>query len=220
MNCWILTTPRSGSQYLSSILNNICEKKAFYEKLHPTQKITYKKFEENKDKFSTLIVHPLQYLFTFGERQFNTIPDPKTKLIYLYREDIIEKTISLYCAKKTNVWVITNNHLQPHQIQCDPKRCRINPIKIDEKQLISCYLDVKKQHNFWDAKIKDMEVLKISYNELIQNTKNEINKILNYLNMNSSNLTIYTDVEKMENNIDKNECRKIIKKYEFYTGLI
>jgi LPS sulfotransferase NodH len=222
---WILCFPRTGSSYLSSLLNNLelfptfnemypNESLILDENLGPTNK--NQSFGEwirvfgNKHvaKYTKAIHHQFDNHFKKDEKVIKNIFND-IKFIKLIRKDKIDQASSMFIAKKLNQYHVYNDSML---LEYKNKNFEIN-----KKELLLIYNEVIKQQNFWNF-IDDKNCIKIYYEDLISNEEIIIKNILEFINVKIEINKICFSIKKsketmkkMNHNL-KDICKKIIKK--------
>jgi len=220
---WILCFPRTGSSYLSSLLNNLnlfptfselypCESSVLNNELGPTNK--NQAFGEwirvfgNKHicKYTKAINHQFSDHFVADEKLIrNFLTD--IKFIKLVRQDKIEQSASTYIAKKLNQYHVYNDIML--------QEYKNKNFEIDENELIAIHNKIIQEQNFWDF-IDDKNCIKIYYEDFIINEKKVITNILEFVSMEISSDKIYYSINKSKENMKKMNhnlkevCKKII----------
>lgn len=234
MNCWILCLPRSGSTYLSDLLNstnlfpvykdhrlkNICgpiqNGMAFNEWLRIFS--NYDDFSKNPPMCCKAIYH--QYIEmvceiqekkrrepsvcyksiqidseNFAIKNFNLIKLKKSikniKFIYLKR-DLFEQSISTYFARKTLKYHIYSKEDQYEYLN--------RSIDIDLESILKIYYEIHKLKDCWSKLFfKNIELINIDYNDLINCPNTTIKNILDFLNLEFSNNQLEQSMKKFKN---------------------
>ena len=187
---WILTYARSGSNFLCDLLNKSnyfnssfkewLKEYIEYEKGIP---ITPLQTDLNNYILDDKIIKQLfnqkgwpnynkvirsQYIRS-GLKDNENIELKDIKYIHLKRNDLVERSLSYYYASETNTWC------------CNEKNKSVE-IKFDVKQAYLFYNFLKIFHdNNWKKFLQDKEFIEVDFNKLINNTKGELKRIFNFL---------------------------------------
>ncbi|MAJ68277.1 MAG: hypothetical protein CBB67_004570 [Alteromonadaceae bacterium TMED7] len=194
----IVTTPRSGSTMLSSILTNVNLGKP-KEHLRSSSATLF----NNSQLFDIDIrkcIDKLEYygstahsgIRVFGtkliahfiqdieESLISLLKDRSYKIIYLEREDEAAQVTSILRARKTNLW-----HLRS---ESDKKAVKLEPLELinetSEKEINEVRNNLNSQKFYLDAQFKefDLSYMKVSYEDLTSNKANEVcSSIVKYL---------------------------------------
>lgn len=206
--CWILCTPRSGSTYLASILNDtllfdpifseylgwkkklilnpndikLCPK--FCKVLHVHMNRIFYKPDFLQD---IPINHNLQYLkppkvsVEVIKKYF-----PNIKFVLLERKDCVAQAIS-YCVTSE----VSNYHKQSFfNISEKNKYLKFKNTKINvsDDNLMKYYETCKKYKDIWSDFLLDVPHFKLYYEEI---TEKKITELLNFLGCKTSNVNLH-----------------------------
>jgi LPS sulfotransferase NodH len=223
----IVTTPRSGSNFLCSILNstNI----AGYPKEHLRQAsldlakhchfdyirllqilMTYQVTPNGV--FGTKFISHFLKDFQQTKFEFDRIFKSISKYIYLVRRDKIAQAVSIIIAQKTNVWHID------HQNQQFNYQAKLQTINIDENLLNRVHHVYKSLQRGEISLTKLFENYRISpllieYEELLENKEEQLQKILDYLEINYSKEQIINSKSSFQKT-SSNLSQQIINRYK------
>ena len=178
---WILSGPRTGSSFISSVLNetkifdpvfNECFHDDWIKEIFSDVKLL-SPFNYNWPKFAK--VHEAH--FEKIQKMFpslnikEVIPD--LKFIHLRRKNLIKQTISEFFANKTNIYIIKNKK----------KLNKYKELKVDydEKIMLHYYKKAIIRFNSWEPLLIKENHIDIFYEELIDNPKETFLKIFNFL---------------------------------------
>ncbi|MBE9043263.1 hypothetical protein IQ255_02360 [Pleurocapsales cyanobacterium LEGE 10410] len=191
----IVTTPRSGSTYLCDLLDSTGIAG------HPSEHLRQAAQELSRHcnfNYLKLLYNLLQYrrtangvfgtkfishfLFEFQQTKLNfkQIFNSIDKFILLVRKDKVAQAVSLVLAQKTQVWHIRNN------LKNITYKSKLGDIEIDDALLN----DVEQKYKFikqQEVRLKkilatnQIEPLLITYEDILEDTELQINRILNFL---------------------------------------
>lgn len=188
---WILCTPRSGSSYLSKLLDN---SNAFPDTFD--EKLAWKRHKYNSIRDLTTnppicakILHVqwnrLEYGFEPGDISISSkqhvikptlTPTYPVRYIILERTDIIEHTLSYYIAAKTSKkesFFCLDSQQKQHEFLK-------TAVEQNDAEVLQYYQVVSQYRGIWDKFIGDHDVLRINYEDLLKNPQEELTKILRY----------------------------------------
>lgn len=197
----ILGSSRTGSNFLQSLLNShnnvVCHgellhfrpEKAIYTK---DNHFPFSKFETKKNKE---IVKFLNSIYSYGytpdtkavgfrvhypqfgdygaelKYYFNYMPG--LKIIHLYRKNLLNSYLSLQLALKTNKWSLNKND----------KNIIYDPITLDYKSLVKYFKNIENRFQSMNTFFKNKELVKVSYEELLDSRDRKLVEILQFLNL-------------------------------------
>ena len=172
--CWLLTTPRTGSTFLCNVLNNTKRFDPLFLEYFHERNIR----RELCPKFAK--VHAVQ--LPKGLIPENFYPD--IKYIVLNRRDIYRQVVSDYFAQKTQCWSVTSDKAFTGDFgyMAIPREEYLKrSVEWDRTFIVHLYNDFQKYRTAWDVFLKERSFLTVDYDDLVQNPKKEIERILNYL---------------------------------------
>lgn len=176
----VITRSRTGSNLLISFLNshpNIIAKGEVFRRIGDKPSImVWNNFFSKKLKnvkyvgFKIFYYHPLD---SQDKDVWNYIKnDKKIKLIHLTRENMLRTVVSREIADKTNTW--TNKH--GRKIETKDKR-----ISLDVEKCFEEFETTKNHENGIRDKFKRTDFLELTYEDLVKNNQDSINKVFNFL---------------------------------------
>ena len=195
----ILTLPRSGSTFLCHLLT--ATEVAGYPTEHfriPAFTLAkYCNFDHIRF-LKTLLTHRVSLNGVFGTkfishflRDFETLDtgletilSSIDKYIYLVRKDEVAQAISILLAQKTKVWHINNQHKMLNY-QDDLESIVIDDELLEEVNKKLYF--IRQQQKYIDRVLKTYNIspLIIEYENLVENVEDNIQKILDYLEINT-----------------------------------
>lgn len=178
INYWILTNPRSGSYFLSSLLNNSGKFNPLFKEY--LNKDNDEFINPNKEIPKNCKVHGYQFNTYFSSLDELENKIGKTKYILLERENIYDRVISDYFARYTDVWKCTK---KDKKIQT---KFQIVEVPYDLKKIMKIYKSYQIEPK-WNI---DKDHLKVSYEELFKNTELTLIKIFKYFEIKITNQEI------------------------------
>lgn len=211
MGCWILTGLRSGSSYLSYLLNatgkfdpyfgewfnfGLWNLYIYFDKKYNYEQLSDKEFRYGLFKTcglpSNAKVH-YQHFKDILDNDFAYVESmlPDNKYIYLSREDNYAKAVSAYISVKTDVWHKSSNYELANKMIVNPQVRDISEPYIEtdlnKDELLYWYKFVSEETTGWDEFIKDKDYIAVEYGDLINNTHHVVDDILKYLGISLSN---------------------------------
>ncbi|AFZ35725.1 hypothetical protein Sta7437_2176 [Stanieria cyanosphaera PCC 7437] len=223
----IITTPRSGSNFLCSILNST--KIAGYPKEHLRQasvviakscQFDYIRLLEilmtyqvtPNSVFGTKFISHFLKDFQQTQFDFDKIFKLITKYIYLVRRDKIAQAVSVVVAQATNVWHIDNSNRQLDY------QTKLQTIDIDDYLLEKVhrnYLSLEEGERYLNQLFDKYQIspLRIEYEQLLDNKAEQIRKIFDYLNIKYSQEHL-TDLQSTFKKTGSSLSEQIISKYQ------
>lgn len=191
--CWILASARTGSSYLSQLLNStkLFGKYRFSEHYNFKKKIA-------KNVFPFVKIHYKQYKERFGNIDINTIL-PNVKYILIKRKNHYETAVSRYFALKSKYkkWNVSNKK------QLKKKQNEI--FTFEEKSLLCSYEIAKAQYSSWDNYLENKKFIKFEYEYLCENPEKVTKTILEYLQLEGSPDFNYKKITMKLNHPQKSE---------------
>jgi len=201
MKCWILSTPRTGGNYLSQILNRtglFVDKKK-----HPFDEwLGFYNYRQNLDWFLSenqisnwlptkdwflsdtpnfINLHRDQFFNAFKDDSYNFFKLKFKDVKYLLlKRNFFSQVASLYVAKMTKVWRIYDEK----QLEYYANKL----IDVNSKKIIECYQEEINKKNAWFDFDKKPDVMNIAYEDLNNNTEHVIKQILNFLDLPLKNI--------------------------------
>lgn len=198
---WLLSTPRTGSHYLSTILNECLGYHAIDEWLgiHTAWYKGEKKIEAC-DIPDYVNLHWHQCRRVFGQTNLDFIKQiaPDVKFVVMKRKDIIAQTASYYVAFKSKVWRLRNDN------QLNIYRRRDIPIK--DNEIIKSYEDIRSWSNAWSDFVDNGHTC-CYYEDLYSNPYPIVESIIGLLGLNC-------DIERAITTVQKNFKRTYRKETE------
>jgi len=174
---WILTNQRSGSTFLSSLLNSTNQfSSTFNEHFHEHQigMGNYKEWLPCNAKI--LKTH---YKNVSSQIKKNVIKTyhPNIKFILLRRKDPVAHTISQYFHKGLRVSFIKKNQKRKME------KYENASIPFNKQELISIYKETLLFWNNWDDFLEGEDYICISYENFTEDPLRTMNRIFGYLDM-------------------------------------
>lgn len=167
--CWILTTARTGSSFLCEILNQTgLFVPEFKEYMHPEAK----PFEFVQRPYCKVMRGHFERFLHDGAKEDIERLFPGMKYIYLNRQNIEDKAVSLYFARETGVWCLRREDREQYMAQ---------PVHLDENKLMDAYHYEARVSRLWDNFLEGTPHLRIEYEELVESPAEVIRKVLTYL---------------------------------------
>jgi LPS sulfotransferase NodH len=174
MSCWILSTVRTGSSYLCNILNKtnlftdiFCEKfphfdcqKNLLDNLPSHTKVHYSQFkrfldEADKDHIETILTNLKYILITRHDRASQVVSFCIAKK---YRK------FYLYTPKSAEEWFATH-------------------VELTDKELLDAWDELGDCGTKWDKYLEGSEYCRVEYQDLVDRPKDELQRVLSYLQM-------------------------------------
>ena len=203
--CWILCTPRTGSTYLSNLLNNLNVFPS-YESLCPSmvEALIDSLGAESKNKtfgewlrFYTseqLLKSPPFFCKSISHHFLDIISDdfkfdivlPRFKFVVLKRLNLLEQASSIYIAEHLKQWHLRN--------EGDFQKYIDRKVEINESEIIRFYEEVISISNFWDKYVNDSSYLEVYYEDLQSNPHESIKKIMDFLEIDVCSSSIKNSV--------------------------
>ena len=173
-NLWICCNARTGSNYLCELLNNLHKFEVYKDNKAFAEWIRWL----NKEEF--LRKPPLNAKMIF--EQFNKIlPNttasdiknimPNIKFVYLKRNNTLEHLSSLYFARFTGAYYLSNKNQLEWYYNL--------PVKFYPILIKTLYEEIIEYQNNWNNFLTE-DYLTIEYEDLIENPQKTIEKIAEY----------------------------------------
>ena len=173
MYYWILSTPRPGGQFLSSLLNgtglfpnHLGYDRAFDE---------WHDFEVKQKGRATFEALPICLNIHFNDingptyEQLSKFVSP-AKFVVLKRQDIIAQAVSCYIAEKTKVWRIKKSEKEEY--------LRKN-IEINDNHILRSFRYASKCSQAWSDFIAN-DAIHVFYEDLRDNTAETLSRVLEH----------------------------------------
>jgi LPS sulfotransferase NodH len=192
----ILTTPRSGSTFLCAALQStkiaglptehlrqasaVLAQNCHFDYLRYLQLISSYKITKNEVFGTKIISHFLQ---VFQKSPFNfadLFTQYFSKFVYLIRRDKVAQAVSIFLAQTTNIWHISSEQqIQDYQRQLEQITIEDNHLEVIHQH----YLFLLKEEEYLEKlfKIHAISPLIMEYEQLVENQETEINRLLDYL---------------------------------------
>lgn len=195
--CWILSNPRTGSNYLADALNQTGtfdpEFREWLNPIPPTQRDHFHvrwpswhniKEPDSKKRVDQFLrnlprfmkIHSFDYQLFFDWHHKPAVEEhlPGIKFIRLRRMDLIATTVSYYLATTTGVFATADSEVvrQHKKIQ----------VPIDVEKLLQFYRWTIEWDEAWDNFLAGTPHLELWYEELVTN-RAVIEKVFDYLNL-------------------------------------
>lgn len=181
MNCWLLSSPRTGSNYLSVLLNetglfpnHTGKDRAFDEWLDIWYKMSKEAFLHNPPKH--LNIHYAQFNKVFGRNDKSYIDSitPNTRYVVLKR-DTISQAVSFYIAKQTHTWRVYNDEQRETFLQ------RNVPVNMDE--LVKDYNYISQFRNCWGEFEEAEGTVVVDYEDTRDRPQEVVRRILDSMSL-------------------------------------
>jgi LPS sulfotransferase NodH len=156
---WILSSQRTGSGYLCSVLGNATG--ALWREVFSARSIVKSDFRDKSGNIQFLPkyakIHAFQFFDFFKKKDYESIFNilPSLKLIRLKRRDLIAQTVSLYISQETNKYTKFSN--------TNYINIKIN---IEEKKLLKIYMKNINQEKEWKKFTKIADHFVFFYEDL------------------------------------------------------
>ncbi len=222
----ILTTPRSGSTFLCSLLQStkvagypseyfrqpslVLTQECHFNYVQYLRILMHNRITENR-VFGTKIMARFLRAFEKAEFDFQSfIKSYISKIIYLNRLDKVAQAVSVLIAQKTNSW-----HIRQDKKQEDYQNL-LNSIEINDTELLAIdktvtnLLEANKYFKYLFDKY-DINPLKIDYEKFELAPEVYVGKILDFLNISDKN---NIEVKSCFKKINSSLSRQIIMRYE------
>jgi LPS sulfotransferase NodH len=224
----ILTTPRSGSTFLCATLQST--KIAGFPTEHLRQpsavltqfcKFDYLRYLQllmsykttSSEVFGTKIISHFLQVFQTNSLEFDELIQKYfSKFIYLVRRDKIAQAVSIFLAQKTDVWHILSEQ-QSKEYSDRVEQININDTHLEE--INKNYLFLLKQEAYLEKILKTYQLspLIIEYEQLVNNTEEEVSKVLKYLGIISDRKRV-TNISSHVKKLPSNLSAKLVRTYQ------
>lgn len=223
----IITTPRSGSNFLCSILNST--NLAGYPKEHLRQASVaiakYCQFDYIRlleilmtyqvtpnSVFGTKFISHFLKDFQQTQFDFDKIFQLIPKYIYLIRRDKIAQAVSVVVAQTTNIWHIDNPNRQLDY------QTKLQTIDINEHLLEKVhknYLSLEQGEVYLNQLFEKYRIspLRIEYEQLLENKAEQVRQIFDYLNIEYSQENL-SNLQSTFKKTGSSLSEQIISKYQ------
>lgn len=223
----IITTPRSGSTFLCSILQSlqiagyptehlrqasaVLAKNCQFDYINLLHNLMAYKTTSN-EVFGTKFISHFLEVFQKAKFNFGEIFQSISKYIYLVRRDKVAQAVSIVLAQKTNVWHISNQEKhQNYETQLEQIEIKETLLEEVHKQ----YLFIHQQEEYLTKlfKIYQISPFIVEYEQLVEHTEEQINLILNYLQIpysEAKTANLQSHLRKMSSGLST----QIIKEYQ------
>lgn len=202
--CWILTTPRSGSTYLSRRLNQTGFFNPPFAEWYNSETLFEKSYIQNPVAFCK--IHRFQY------DEHKPLFPKDVLLVHLTRKDLVEATVSQYFAGHTKVWNTT----------CEDKLLDHANIDVpyDKNVMLRLYFEMAHESKGWIEFLKDKEFLEFDYEDLTNDIDSIVDEIVKISGVGSNERNKYQHMHtplKMYHPLKEDyvqRLRKMIKQIE------
>lgn len=174
--CWILTTPRSGSTFLCRKLNQTGLFNPAFAEWYNAETLFHEAFVKNPPSFCK--IHRFQY------NRHKPLFPKDVFYIHLTRKDLIEATVSQYFAGHTKMWNTT----------CEDKLSEHANVEVpyNQNDLIRLYLEMQVESKGWIEFLKDKEYLEFDYSDLMDNTGDIVDQIVDICGVQNNEINKYS----------------------------
>ena len=162
--CWILTYGRTGSTYLSRLLNSTnAFDPLFYEHYGEHRDV-----EEVPPAYNKMM--NIQYRNAKKKGQILNEYYPDMCFVYLRRKNIVAAAVSKYFVDKTNVY--------NHNVAQKVKKYKHKEIPYHRDELIKAYQIKLTEYHFWDAFVQDKDHIEVYYEDVIANPEKQVRRVM------------------------------------------
>jgi LPS sulfotransferase NodH len=207
-SCWILCDIRTGSTYLSGLLNGtglfpLYEKRAFDEWFARKRNFIPDKetFISKPPLYAKVLIDQFNKLFTVADKPLIESKVPNLKYILLRRKDIVAQAVSYYIADMTGYILTPKNYSAWN-----------TPVVYDEAEIRKRYKILKDNYEIWMPYLEGSDYLEIDYETLVAEPKKTLIKVLDYLEMNYDEQKLNITVETLPTT--KKENAVFIQKFK------
>jgi LPS sulfotransferase NodH len=192
--CWLLCTERTGSTYLSDLLNSTCiwgDKSTNDPVTDQVDRFT----EYYCDRFfkkDYLIDLPRFNKMTWNQF-INRFPKdfsiesylPDVKFVRIKRQNSVAVAVSLYIARRFTGWLaqdygFSGARWNVHDSSVLEKFTSVE-ISINQKELHDCLLKAKQDQFLWDNYLRSRDFMDIEYQDVLNKPVEIVHGILNYI---------------------------------------
>ena len=176
--CWILTTPRSGSTFLSRRLNQTGLFNPPFAEWYNSETLFDEFLVKNPVPFCK--IHKFQYnehLPSFPKNVF---------FIHLTRKDLAEATVSQYFAGHTKMWNTTCEKDLSEHANVD--------VPYNRDTMLRLYFDMIHESKGWVEFLKDKKHLEFDYEDLMTDCSSIVDKIVELTETQNNEPNKYKDM--------------------------
>jgi LPS sulfotransferase NodH len=202
--CWILASPRSGSNLLCELLNSTDLFEPFFEE-HAYEE-GFEHFKHNKLMICRIRDVSHKKLYRKITKSF-----PDIKFIHLIRKDIAKQAVSRHLCIGTHIWSVNAENIKEYGLKDVP---------YDYDEILSHYLSLRDNHmwNIDSAFLSEPErIFTVYYEDLIADIQPGMHKIFKFLGIKDKRKwqKIYQEISKTKQIPTPNP-----KKKEYYDRFI
>lgn len=195
MKCWILSTPRTGGNFLSLLLNETGlfplfpgYRASFDEWLGVHYRNDSERFLASPPPF--LNIHYDQFRQAFGrcDREFVRGVAGADKYILLRRRDFIGQVVSFYVARQTSAWRLYRHETMSERrvvwrADSSDKKYMSKKVTIDDSLLLVCYHWCKRFRGMWKDFENDPDAVHVWLEDLQVDTEGTLVRVLDGLGL-------------------------------------
>ena len=174
MNCWVLSTVRTGSSYYCELLNGTGLFKQKFKEKFPLYSSRQNMLE---DMPSITKVHYAQFRRFFSEDDLNLISNrlPNIKYLFTKRNCLVCQAVSFCVAKKYKTFYIYNKNKADNWDK--------TKVVLTDQELLSAWGEIKLCQNKWNDYLKNVKHHTVAYEDLTSRPREVLKESLDYLGL-------------------------------------
>lgn len=182
--CWIVSTPRSGSTWLSAMLNistfrrecpEVPEKDVFCEHFHPKYGHTYPHYEP--------IVTKVHVNWLDDPLLVQQLPSLDTKIILLTRNDHVQQVWSMIASSASKIF---NTKSEDRR---DTYRQALMNVRVSQNELTTHLAAIDRWERLGKFLFTHHNIYQLSYEELLASPRVWVEAVLSWMGMSASDFS-------------------------------
>lgn len=209
--CWLLTSPRSGSTYLQYLLNHNA---GVSLRLDPDRELARFSFGEHMSQVfcnsleDFLLWDPFVskvHCHHFGahliDRPLLKARMPPVRYVLLERRDQVAQAVSLATSNQTGVTQCNSNDKLAN--------LHSQAVSLADDAMLACYKAVGDYHDFWRNWLHSEPHLTVTYESLVEDTKDTIAAIFDFLRTPYKRISIDVPLRKLCHPETEGNCQRL-----------
>ena len=165
--CWIITYSRTGSTYLSRLLNST----KLFDPLFREHYLDQEVYQHDPPRYAKVMYPHYVYGRSIGAVLNEFYPD--MRFVYNRRRDLVATAVSRYFVRMTGIYSVkTKRALRRYQAITVP---------YDPQRLLEIYQNELERHIGWNEFAESHNALPVFYENVVSDPEGEISRIMQFL---------------------------------------